>query len=45
MQELRLEEESVHQKKHTWNSYLQLKQTILKNPARMNFGIRPRMKN
>jgi hypothetical protein len=45
MQELRLEEKSVHQNKHTWHSYLQLNQIVLKNPVRMNFGIRPWMKN
>jgi hypothetical protein len=45
MQELRLEEKSVHQNKHTYHSYLQLNQTVLKKPSRMNFGIRPWMKN
>ena len=45
MQELRLEEISVHQNKHTQHSYLQLNQTVLKKSARMNFGIRPWIKN
>jgi hypothetical protein len=45
MQELRLEEKFVHQNKHTYHSYLQLNQTFFKKPTRMNFGIRPWIKN